>query len=63
MIIIFQLCRNLTEKDVAKTFKTSKQHDKNAEKIEGMAEFEAVKIVKIFFLLVRRYGNQAHGPE
>ena len=47
----------MQSEDVAKTFRTSKQHDKNAEKIEGMAEFEAVEIVKIFFLLVRRYGN------
>merc|ERR1719402_1289753 len=30
-----KLCQQLTEGDVAKTFKTSKQHDKNAEKIEG----------------------------
>ena len=30
-----QLCQSLTEGDVANTFKTSKQHDKNAEKIEG----------------------------
>jgi len=30
-----KLCQNLTEGDVAKTFKTSKQHDKNAEKIQG----------------------------
>ena len=32
---MFQLCQSLTEGDVAKTFKTSKQHDKDAEKIEG----------------------------
>ena len=32
---MFQLCQTLTEEDVAKTFKTSKQHDANAEKIEG----------------------------
>ena len=30
-----QLCQELTREDVSKTFKTSKQHDKNAEKIEG----------------------------
>jgi len=30
-----KLCHTLTEEDVAKTFKTSKQHDKDAEKIEG----------------------------
>jgi len=29
-----KLCQSLTEGDVAKTFKTSKQHDKNAEKIQ-----------------------------
>ena len=34
-IITLQLCQALTEGDVAKTFKTSKQHDKNAEKYEG----------------------------
>ena len=32
---ILQLCQALTEEDVCKTFKTSKQHDKDAEKIEG----------------------------
>jgi len=31
-----KLCQTLTEEDVAKTFKTSKQHDANAEKIEGV---------------------------
>jgi len=30
-----KLCQSLTEGDVAKTFKTSKQYDKDAEKIEG----------------------------
>jgi len=30
-----RLCQTLQAEDVAKTFKTSKQHDKNAEKIEG----------------------------
>eukprot|EP00092_Neocalanus_flemingeri_P000849 GFUD01000906.1.p1 GENE.GFUD01000906.1~~GFUD01000906.1.p1 ORF type:complete len:613 (-),score=215.60 GFUD01000906.1:166-2004(-) len=30
-----KLCQALTEEDVTKTFKTSKQHDKDAEKIEG----------------------------
>jgi len=30
-----KLCQTLTLEDVARTFKTSKQHDKNAEKIEG----------------------------
>lgn len=30
-----KLCQNLQSEDVAKTFKTSKQHDKDAEKIEG----------------------------
>jgi len=30
-----KLCQTLTQEDVARTFKTSKQHDKDAEKIEG----------------------------
>jgi len=30
-----KLCQNLTSEDVAKTFKTNKQHDKNAEILEG----------------------------
>ena len=31
-----QLCQSLQSEDVAKTFRTSKQHDKNAEKIAGI---------------------------
>ena len=45
MIIIPQLCQSLTEGDVAKTFKTSKQHDKNAEKIQGEAKIKSLKCV------------------
>jgi len=30
-----KLCQSLTSEDVAKTFQTTKQHDKNAEKLEG----------------------------
>merc|ERR1719431_2068062 len=33
--VFYQLCQSLLAEDVAKTFRTSKQHDKNAEKIEG----------------------------
>ena len=33
--ILSQLCQNLTSEDVAKTFKTNKQMDKNAAKLEG----------------------------
>ena len=29
------MCQNLTSEDVAKTFKTNKQMDKNAAKLEG----------------------------
>jgi len=33
--IFHELCQSLQAEDVAKTFRTSKQHDKNAEKIQG----------------------------
>ena len=33
--LLSQLCQNLTSEDVAKTFKTNKQMDKNAAKLEG----------------------------
>jgi len=33
--VFYQLCQSLQAEDVAKTFRTSKQHDRNAEKIEG----------------------------
>merc|ERR1719320_386214 len=33
--VFYQLCQSLQSEDVAKTFRTSKQHDRNAEKIEG----------------------------
>jgi len=33
--VFHQLCQSMQSEDVAKTFRTSKQHDKNAEKIAG----------------------------
>ena len=37
-----QLCQNLTSEDVAKTFKTNKQMDKNAAKLEGERVLEQI---------------------
>ena len=40
-----QLCQDLADQDVCNTFKTRKQHDKDAEKIEGEEEVTEVEIV------------------
>ena len=40
-----QLCQDLADQDVCNTFKTKKQHDKDAEKIEGEREVIEVEIV------------------
>jgi len=36
--IFEKVCQNLTSEDVARTFTTTKQHDKNAEKLGGVSE-------------------------
>ena len=45
-----QLCQNLTSEDVAKTFKTNKQMDKNAAKLEGERNGEIIYL----FITIRK---------
>ena len=42
IVLMFQLCENLESENIAKTFRTTKQHDKDALVIEGekRQEFE-----------------------
>ena len=60
---MFQLCENLESENIAKTFRTTKQHDKDALVIEGekRQEFEKWRFLaknKLVPSQIDIFGNQ-----